>query len=812
MSFLECINKKIAANVLDKKQAEKLKKKLERLTAQYKNSMGDEAAAIHAAETLVKLEAEIIAQKKVNAIRAALKQKQIIESLEVKVEKGIAFHSAVGQLYEKVLARKGTILKQLFSNIDEFIDQYRSKFAGLYRDSEGVVPVIRELLGQHTENREAAMMGRSLRETLDMAQQRYKLAGGVIGYVENYFPTYHTKELIRKVNFEDWYGFMRSRLNTDHMIDFETGLPFEDDVLKIQMKKDYEGIVTNGRSKLMERAEEGKQTFGFGSDVSERHSQSRFYFFKDADAFLEYNEKFGSGRDGLYDMLVNHFEGMARDIAMLEVLGPKPNAIARHLDLQMTARDTGFVKKGWVNGMYDVISGKVDGSVSDSAWFSVVANTQNLLRSALLGMAPIAALSDSTFIKATANFNGLSGTKAMMRYAKMMNPLNGADRRLAKKQGYIADIARGRALSDTRFAGESMGGRATSWLAQFTVRANGLTTMTKAAADAISLEMEGTLADLVERKTTWGALPNEFRASAIEHGITEGDWKIISKSGFTEPDKGLTFLRSNNIVEIKGENPEALKRIADSLDDWITTMRAVATNEPTLAMRSLSTGAFTGEGRRGTVTRALFSSVFMMKSFPISVIMNHVAPAVYAARNGKFNHLMTVAIGTTLLGGLALQASEIAKGRDPRNADNAKFWVAALAKGGGLGLFGDFLFADYTQFGRNPLIDATVGPVGGLIKDSSTFVMGDFNKLLLDGESTTWAKDAFNLAKKNTPAVNLWYSKLLVERLLLDNLERMADDNFDKRISRLESAFMNDYQQEYWWKRGENEPRRAPNF
>ena len=809
MSFLDCIAKKAAAKLLKNSEVKALTKKYDTLFEKYKTSMGDETAAAKAASDLVSIEANIQASKNVNAIRHALAQKRIVDDLDKKTAEGAKFESAVADLYEKTWVRRGTILKQSFSNIDQFIDRYRSKFAGLYRDSEGVIPVIRELLGEKTGNREAAAFGRSLREAYDISRTRFKQAGGIIGKIDNYFPQYHTRELIKKVSFDEWYNFFRSRLDVDKMTDMDTGLSFTEDALKVQMKADYESITTNGKSELLKRAEAGEQTYGFGSDVSERAMDSRFYHFKDADAFLEYNEKFGSGRDGLYDMVINSFESSARNTAMLEVLGPKPNAIARHLNLQMDARGANFTKRAWVNGMYDVLSGRVDGSVSDSAWFSVLANTQNILRSALLGSAPLSAISDSTFIVATARLNGLSGTKAIARYAKMLNPASSADRALAKRHGYIADIARGRAIADTRFAGESMGGKATSWLASFTTRAGGLQTMTKAAADAVSLELEATLAET--SKVAWKDLAPEFRGAAAEHGFTEVDWGILAKATeFTQPEDGINFLRSNDVLNIKGHEAKDLLRIANQIDDWSVTMRALATNEPTLRMRSLSTGAFTGEGRRGSVNRALFSSLFMLKSFPVTVMFNHVAPAFRAAGQGKIGHLATVAIGTTLLGALAIQSKEIVKGRDPRDTDDWKFWQASMLQGGGLGLFGDLLFSDYDRFGRNPVTNLVMGPVGGLGADMAQYAVGNFGKAIDPEGKTNWARDTFNLAKRNTPAINLWYSRLFVERTILDNLEKMVDPKFDRHTGNMEKQFYKDYGQEFWWPKGESEPKRAP--
>ena len=42
---------------------------------------------------------------------------------------------------------------------------------------------------------------------------------------------------------------------------------------------------------------------------------------------------------------------------------------------------------------------------------------------------------------------------------------------------------------------------------------------------------------------------------------------------------------------------------------------------------------------------------------------------------------------------------QISKGRDPPDINNLKFWAKSAARGGGIGLFDDFLFADQNRYG-----------------------------------------------------------------------------------------------------------------
>ena len=808
MSFIKCLQSKVDEGLLSKGQLKTLERKFNAQKERYTDTMGDADAANKAALDIMTAEGNLIADKKRNTIKAALIQNSIRKSLLDKVEKGQAFDAAVRDVVEDAYLRKGTILKQYFSNMDKFADEYRSKFAGLHRRQDGIRDVVGELLGKNTGDAEAKQFSTAVRKTYEIANKRYKNAGGIMGDLENYHPTTHQKEAIEKVSFEKWYSDLEPRLDQSKMIDRETGLPFTRKKLLAEMKEDYDGIITNGRSGILRDIESGKSSVGKSKEISNKRIASRFYMFKDADSFLEYNDLYGVGDSGLYDSIINHLESLARDTAILEKMGPKPNALMRSLDLEMLARDTKDFKRKWTNGMYQVLNGYVDSSVGEGWIFRTIGNTKNLLSAALLGAAPISAISDTAFVAATAKINGLSATKTLTRYAKLLNPASSKDRNLAKRSGYIADIARGSALADVRFTGENMGGKATGWLAQFTNRASGLQAMTKAAADASSMELEATLAELAIAKTDWANVDKTFKDALELHGVTKDDWDIIKKADVFSPEEGVSFLRSQDLLGIEGVEARRLLDVGNKIDDFSQSLRMVATNEPTLRTRAINTGAALGsDARRGTAIRGLSATFLQFKSFPMTVMFNHMIPSIKSAKQGKFGHAAYTFAGASILGGAALMLKDIVKGRDPRDPNDPRFWGAAVLQGGGLGIFGDFLF------GRSELADAIGGPVVGLAEDVRSTLVGNLEKLADDPTPKTIdriKRDAFNLARRNIPASTLWYSRLVVERYILDQLEEMVDPDYQQRVRRLENRMINQTGQEYFWRKGETSPDRGP--
>ncbi len=73
-------------------------------------------------------------------------------------------------------------------------------------------------------------------------------------------------------------------------------------------------------------------------------------------------------------------------------------------------------------------------------------------------------------------------------------------------------------------------------------------------------------------------------------------------------------------------------------------------------------------------------------------------------------------MGSTVLGYLSMSANNVSKGEDMPDPTDGKVWQAAMLKGGDLGIFGDFLFGEYSRYGRNFTTEAA-GPMAGVASD-----------------------------------------------------------------------------------------------
>jgi hypothetical protein len=106
-------------------------------------------------------------------------------------------------------------------------------------------------------------------------------------------------------------------------------------------------------------------------------------------------------------------------------------------------------------------------------------------------------------------------------------------------------------------------------------------------------------------------------------------------------------------------------------------------------------------------------------------------------------------LGLTVMGGISVQARNLLKGKDPQDMKEPGFGGQAFAQGGGAGIFGDFIFSDQNRYG-NSLTQTALGPMAGLIDDSTRLTIGNLQQFL-KGKETNLAGEAVKFGRRYTP-------------------------------------------------------------
>ncbi|EQC0832998.1 hypothetical protein ACY2E8_003531, partial [Enterobacter kobei] len=247
------------------------------------------------------------------------------------------------------------------------------------------------------------------------------------------------------------------------------------------------------------------------------------------------------------------------------------------------------------------------------------------------------------------------------------------------------------------------------------------------------------------------------------------------------PDEVIAkYVSDRNINVNERSIANARSDLGDKLRGYILDRVMVAMTEPTARTR-----AFMKQGTQpGTVQGELIRFIGQYKSFTASFMQQalgrevfgrgytpaplgesrwgSVTNALFKSGKGEMVGLAQVALWMTFFGYLSMQTKLMLKGQTPRPAD-AKTFLAAAAQGGGLGIFGDFLFGEANRFGNGP-ITSLAGPVAGSADQLVTL----FQKAR-SGDAK--AGDFFRFTVDHTPFINLFWSRPILNYLFLNQLQ-----------------------------------------
>ena len=196
----------------------------------------------------------------------------------------------------------------------------------------------------------------------------------------------------------------------------------------------------------------------------------------------------------------------------------------------------------------------------------------------------------------------------------------------------------------------------------------------------------------------------------------------------------------------------------------------------------------------GTPAGEAFRTVMQFKSFGITILTKvvgrhtHGAKGQYADLAGRgYVGFATYIAMATALGLASYQAKEIVKGRKPLNAEDPqeamKLLMAGALQGGGLGLLGDFLFAEYNRFGGG-LVDTLGGPSVSTVSDLYKILTKTKYSLVDDDTDGDVSSELINFTKSNLPFANLFYLQSGMNYLVWYQLQEIFNPGYLYRHER----------------------------
>lgn len=711
----------------------------------------------------------------------------------------------------RATAIKNTALGELSTGIE----QLGPKFLGLLRNREGARDIIREIRGQDTGNAEAKAAAKVWAQVTENLRQTFNRAGGNIGRLDDWgHPQNHSQGLVAEAGRDAWIAEVLPKLDRTRYVRETDGALMTDAEVTQFLERAWATIATGGLNKM----EPGRPGAGRGM-MANRGNESRQIHFKDADSYLEYHEKFGD--KDLMGTLIGHIDGISRDIAMVETLGPNPNQtfqLFREKALKQAA-EADPLKAGkaakeaaFLDTLYANVSGNHP-PVADAALARRFDALRNWLTATRLGSSIITSFSDEATMHLTAHVNNLPESQLFLNELKLM--ASAEDRRFLRRAGLGLETL---VNSINRAGQEYLTNGFTQRLATFTIRASALNFVTDVRKQAFGATMMDALGHLT-RNTEFGKLDKTDARILASKAVTEADYKVWQLAKTEDWNGRGDLLTPQSIARIDPAEiqrrgivpagPEGLAAAAKLKRESMIKLLAAVQEETDVAV--ITPGAreralMHGNEPRGTWKGELTRSFFLFKSFPIAMFTRHYVRALsMETKGGTAAYAAALIAGTTILGALSVQVNEFLNGRDPLNMNplegknGAKFWVQSLLKGGSLGIYGDFLSSQQTQHG-NGQIASLMGPVAGLAEEGINLTQGNLVQLAM-GQDTRAGAEFVRMLKGMTPGSTMWYAKAAFDHMIFQQMQEYFSPGY---LGTMEARARREYGQTYWWQPGGN--------
>lgn len=803
-------------------------------------------------------EAEKIKQR---AYLMVVTQKQMENRLAFERKSGRKGMRAVAGILQYVDSRVHAVQNEFSTALLDKLNGIQKGFLAWREDTAMAHKVIREIFGEDTGSRLAKQAAKAFQDVSEDARIRFNAAGGNMGKLEHYFPQTHSlqrmvhaaeilagqgrvrqtintlkntvvNQFFHEVNTYGankaaWVNFIADKLDRNRYLDANGDLMNDNDFFDM-LGRVYDRIITDGDfdADVSTVAGESARQSAARANRGDLH---RALHFKDADSFMQYHDTFGDG--GYFDVMLRSVRKTAKDIALLEEMGPNPNAMYRGLErvgqaevnqgnkVQGRLRFFGRVGLSVVDAMWKTLNGDANRVTPGRELLaSVWQGARNMEVVGKLQSTLLASVSDVSTYFVSAHVNK---TPFLTATANLIKAWGGDSKELAIRAGMMADEL---SNSIVRWGEANVGEGWTGKLANFTMRVSLLEAWTNGVRRASTINMMGTMAKLT--KFSWESIGGYQKRALERMGVDEKTWKIW-QAAKPYQQNGIEFLTKQDIREAFDEPEFRLKHPDISqrdIDRAVTTYIAFLTDESGIASLNpdLGTRAAANFGiERGTWRGEAWRSVMLFKSFPLSFMRRHLEriSELYQTEGmaSASGYTAAVFVASTLTGAISVQLAALSSGRDPQDMsfDNEDFWMQAMAKGGGAGFLSDVIVAGFD--GKNaygsPNFVRFAGPVFNTVLDTfdvaKTYyneAMGDEKTGLYDRENKGHAK-ALRLLRGHTPFVNLWYTKGVFDRAIYNDIMEFVSPGY---LDRVQSWALKNTGQEMWWDMTQIKPHRMP--
>lgn len=645
-------------------------------------------------------------------------------------------------------------------------------------------------LSQQTPNmtgigRDAQTIARIVRKWQTVARNDANAAGAWIGKLDDFITSQsHDRWTIEARGFPAWAGYIGPRLDWPR-IEAQQGTISDKAGWLSEVYTDIVGGVHI-------KAQGAQNTSGFvgPANVAKSMSRSRVLHFKTPDAWFEYNTEFG--KKNLRGSVLHGLTFNARNTGLMRVFGTNPEAMFNRIvdGINQDLRQVGDTKAmqefqaattegGWLTHRLAEVTGASSIPVNHTA-AKVGAITRAVQSMAKLGGATLSSFGDIATYGAELNFQGrsfLSGVGESLQGLVHGRPPAEAREILAELgvffDSMIGEMSRAGSLDQSEPGMMSRG-------MQHFFRLNLLDWWTETLRSSSALGMLHTLAG--HRALAFADLPDRQRKVFDLYGITAADWEHMRNSGVVRAVDGRDYMTRAGLVPSVGD--KLSRYISDRVDQAV-----VKPDSDAMAMMIRST-------RPGTLQGELHRFIGQFKSYGVGFARQTLGREIYGYGRDPFSEgsvqgIAKLIVASTIAGYASMTVKDMLKGKKPRDPETPAQWAnviqAAMLQGGGFGIYGDYLFGNYSRFGATPL-ESLAGPTLGAAAD----VVKLFHKAKAGDDA---GAAALRLGLQNTPFLNLFYVRPALDHAILYEMQEAINPG---SLRRMERRAKQESGTEYW--------------
>ncbi|MCP3941093.1 MAG: hypothetical protein GY710_06375 [Desulfobacteraceae bacterium] len=697
--------------------------------------------------------------------------------------------------------------------------------------NDDIIREIREPLS--TKNNEARKIGKIISKYSEIVRDALNREGAQIGKVEGWTPQTHDRFRMHKATEDVW---VKDQLGYLDLKETFPGLT-RDESERI-LRRVYTEIVT-GVSDVKEIP-----SFSAPKNLATKIAKNRVFQYKDADSVIAYNTKYGRGtifesvmthmnrssrNYALMNKLGTNPEYMVKKLLQEQRQELKNLPESKKLLSQI---EGDFDKReGTVGVSFAEASGETMNPVNLTS-AQVMSGVRAWQSMAKLGQATLSATADIYINAMNIRYRGQNMFEAWNEAFRQYTVGLGSKeiKEVAHAMGYGYDGMISSIMN--RFdpdAGQP--GRMSSAMDVF-FKASGLNLITETGQMGASHQLSGRLAYLKRKSfnnlgqmgevlklhgldaNDWAVLKRSTRKinkkefmladeimnvsdDVIERTIAKDKIKIseaarkkdisnINKQIQSEKKKLLRGGSKENLIKIE-ELQERLKNVSlnkkeiieESKKDLRRRYFAFVADEidtSIIASDDRTRAAMLQGTKPGTVKGELLRSMAQFKAFPWTFQQRFLKSQRWNNKGVNQSDKAGVSFliaNSLVFGYAAMTLKDLAKGNTPRDPNKPETWLKAALQGGGAGFYGDFIFSKHNRFGGG-LVDSLAGPVVGTAANAVNLFQD-----LYRGDAK--AADAIYTGLNNTPYINLWYSRALLDYTLLNHVRDAVSPGSRKR-------------------------------